>query len=49
LNEPTIKIGSPELLKLEGSNVSKLHSQATKLVEEDLNKVRNHLLKYARV
>jgi hypothetical protein len=48
LNEPSVKIGTlvPEPMK--GKNVSWLYSRSAELVEEDLGKIRTHLMDYVQ-
>jgi hypothetical protein len=47
LNECQVVIGSDVSKPIEGLNVNKLHSRAIEAVEEDLDKVQAHIMKYA--
>jgi hypothetical protein len=48
VKDARVIIGSNESKPIQGMNVNKLHSRAIQLVDEDLDKVRSHLVDYAR-
>jgi hypothetical protein len=47
INEPSIEIGSAEPVEIIGDNVSKLYSWSMELVQDDLEKLQNHLHEYS--